>query len=94
MCGAFAQRDIVLESGAHRVQDDSCGNHARQPNLPLTLGRSARSQFLRSLPVFHIEIEFALHRLDRPALPSMYAPIVLRAFVLIFVSISFPCKEP
>jgi len=90
VCAAFLLSGIsVLESGAQRLQADSCGNHARQAEfrLPWAVAPIPVPSFVACI---HIEMEFGYFGWTGPALPSMYAPILL----LIFVSITFACKEP
>ena len=61
-----------------------------RPNVPLTLGDSADlSSFVRCPYPYPDRVRVTSVG-PGPALPSMYAPILL----LILVSIMFACKEP
>jgi hypothetical protein len=82
-----------VKRGAQCLEDDSCGKSARQTECSAYPGRSCRSQFLSCRVRVKIEVGVCFSSIG-PVLFSMCAPILLIAFALASVCITFACKEP
>jgi hypothetical protein len=89
---ALARPDVPRKAGGQRLPDDFSSRRTRQTECSASVCSSAALGFF--IASIHIHIEVGVFRFDRSILSFMYAPILLFAFSLAFVSITFAGKEP